>query len=308
MKTFIKFISLLIVLSVTTAMCLGCLSIDEGTKAIVPSLTENGDLNAEESSNTATEDNSKNESITISEQVLFEENGIKVTAKEITNDIIMGMGMKVLIENSTTKNITVGAECLAVNNYMITDLFSCDITAEKKSNEIMYFTSTQLEQIGIKNIGQIDVIFNVYNSDSFDRIFQSDLITIKTSAFENMDIPDNAQGTELLNSNGIKIVGKFVDEHSFWGTSVVLYLENKTGKRVTVSCENLSINGFTVSEFFVCDILDGKMAVDTITIFDEDLQTNDIESVEDIEVSFKAYESETFDVIIETEPIKFSAK
>lgn len=62
--------------------------------------------------------------VTIEEQVLVEQDGIKITALEMTEDSIWGEGVKLLIENDSDKNIGVGCNALIVNNYMITDLFS----------------------------------------------------------------------------------------------------------------------------------------------------------------------------------------
>lgn len=50
-----------------------------------------------------------------------------------------------------------------------------------------------------------------------------------------MDTTPNDAGMELYNENGVKIVGKTVDEGSFWGTAVLLYCENTSGKNVGIS-------------------------------------------------------------------------
>lgn len=71
---------------------------------------------------------------TVDEQICFEWNGLTVTATGIVEEEIWGTGLKLLVENGTDKNYTVGARAVAVNNCMTSDLFSCSVAAGKKKN------------------------------------------------------------------------------------------------------------------------------------------------------------------------------
>ncbi len=232
-----------------------------------------------------------NTALSISEQVLLEQDGLKITAKGLVNDPIWGVGVKLLIENSSDTNLGVGCNALIVNNYMITELFSSNIAAGKKSNETMYISSSGLSASGINKIGQIEVYFHVFNSDTYETLFDADGVTIKTSDYDSMDIKAMDDGKELLNRDGIRIVGKYVDEESFWGAAVLLYIENSTGKNIGISCENMSVNGFMVTPLFSGTVYNGKMAIDDITILSSDLEVNGIQSVDTIELSFHIYDA-----------------
>ena len=102
--------------------------------------------------------------VTIEEQVLFEENGLKVTATEYVSDSIWGDGIKMLLENDGTEDIGLGCTALIVNDYMITDLFSSTIAAGKKANETLYLSSSGLKAAGIENVGKIEVNFHTFDS------------------------------------------------------------------------------------------------------------------------------------------------
>ena len=243
---------------------------------------------------------------TVEEQVLLESDGVKITLREYVKDSIFGEGLKVLVENTSDKNIGIHCNAVIVNNYMITDFFSCSVAAGKKSNETIYLLSYELEAAGIDNIGQIELYFNVYNSDTYDTIFESDCVTVHTSAYAEMDVTPFEGGTELYNQDGIRIVGTVVDESSFWGSAVLLYLENNSNDDVIVSCDDMSINGFMVDGYLYSMIYAGKMAVDEIIILQTDLDENEIKSVEDIELAFYIINADTYMTITKTEPIKFS--
>ena len=247
-------------------------------------------------------------SVTIEEQELINQDGIVITAKEYVTDNIWGDGIKLVLENNTDKTVTVGCNALIVNNYMITDLFVAEVAPGKKSNEVMYLSNTELKAAGIDIVGQVEIYFHVYDSASYDNIFDSGCVTIKTSEFANMDTTPEDMGTELYNENGIRIVGKAVDENSFWGTAILLYCENTSGKNVGISVEEMSINGFMMSPLFSTIIYDQKMSLDEITVLSTELETNGIDEIEEVELKFHIYDVDSYNTIADSEPIKFTAK
>lgn len=301
MKAFSKIICLCLVLALFAAMAMGSGSSEGGQKEIVNNSTPSGDSD----STTPTSPAAKEE-VTIDEQVLLTWNDLTITATKYITDAFWGDGIKVLIENNGSKDLGVSCNALIVNNYMITDLFSSTIAAGKKSNETIYLSSSDLEAAGIENVGQIEFYFHIFDGDSYSTLHDSEGILLKTSAYDQMDTTPNDLGTELYNKNGVKIVGKFVDENSFWGTAVLLYMENTSSNNVTITCEDMSINGFMVTPYFYSTVYANKMAMDTITIMSSDLEENDITAVNEIELKFRIINSDTYHKIDETDPIPFS--
>ncbi|MCQ2354015.1 MAG: hypothetical protein MJ102_02800 [Clostridia bacterium] len=246
--------------------------------------------------------------ITITEQVCFEHDGIKVTAKSITNDSIWGTGIKLLVENNSDKDYSVSSHAVIVNNCMVSSLFSCQVAAGKKANETLYLSSSSLEAAGITNIGQIEVYFYVYDSSSYTTVYEAECTTIKTSLYDTMDTKVNDTGYELYNKDGIRIVGKYVDESTIWGSSVLLFIENNTDQNITVSCNDMSINGFMVTSLLSSTVYKGKYTIDDITILSSSLEENDIKSIDTIELKFHIFNSDTYKTIVDTDVIKFNAK
>jgi len=312
MRKKTKWVAVLLSLGLVVSIAMGCGSSDPAEKKDIVTTDKGaaGDEAADEAANeeTAEEDAACSTDVTIEEQVLVDQNGIVIKATEYTTDSIWGDGIKLVIENNSDKNVSVGCKALIVNDYMITDLFVADIAAGKKANETMYLSSTELEAAGIDAVGQVEVYFQVYDSASYEDIFTTEAVTIQTSEYANMDTTPNDAGTELYNEGGIKIVGKAVDEDSFWGTAILLYIENTSGNNVGVQCYNMSINGFMISPYFSCDVYDGKKAFNEITIMDSDLEDNGIESIDEVELQFHVYNVDTYDTIADSDPIKFSAQ
>ncbi len=299
-----KGVAVALCLSLFAAMALGSGSTEsEGGKDIVTS--DKGETGTDDSKESTKSESAK---VTIEEQELVNQNDIVVTAKEYVNDAIWGEGINLVLENNSTKDVTVGCNALIVNDYMITDLFVSEVAAGKKANETVYLSSSELKAAGIDTVGKVEIYFHVYDSASYDKIFDTDAVTIQTSEFANMDTTPQDAGTELYNEGGIRIVGKTVDEDSFWGTAILLYVENNSGKNVGISVENMSINGFMMNPLFTSTVYNGKKAIDDITILSTDLEENGIETVEDVELKFHIYDADSYSTIADTDAISFSAK
>ena len=301
MRNKTKYIALVLCFTLFAMMALGSGSSSSSEKKDVVSSSDS------EEKDESTSDEQGTSTPTIEESVLIDENGIKITAKEYVADSIWGDGVKLLIENSSDKDYTVGCDALIVNDYMITDLFASEIAAGKNANETMYLSSSELKAAGIDSVGKIEMYFHAYDSE-WNYLFQNEYTEIQTSEYANMDTTPNDTGTELYNENGIKIVGKTVDENSFWGTAILLYIENSSGKNVGISVDDMSINGFMMTPYFSTTVYDGKKAIDDITVFSSDLEENGIESIEDVELKFHIYDADSYSTITDTDPITFSAQ
>lgn len=303
-----KVLAMVLCLSLFATMSLGSGSSSGDMKDVV-SVDEgsSGFATSEDKGEESTEKLEEQATVTIDEQVLVEQDGVKISATEYVTDSIWGDGIKLLIENDSSTDYTVGCDALIVNDYMITDLFVSEIAAGKKANETMYLSSTGLKAAGIDNVGKVEMYFHAYASN-MDYLFKGAYSEIQTSAFSSMDTTPNDAGMELYNDNGIKIVGKTVDENSFWGTAILLYCENTSGKNVGISVDDMSINGFMMRPFFSTTVYDGKKSIDEITIFSTDLETNEIEKIEEVELKFHIYDSDSYSTIVDTDPITFSAQ
>ncbi len=312
MRNKAKAVALMLCLSLFAGMAMGSGSSSSGdTKQVVSSDgtaaadgTEAPAEGTEASADTAT---TATNAPTIQEQVLVDSGGLRITAKEYTTDSIWGDGVKLFIENGTAQDYTVGCQALIVNDYMINDLFVSEVAAGKNANEVMYLSSAGLKAAGIDSVGKIEMYFHAYDA-SMNYLFKDAFAEIQTSEYANMDTTPNDVGMELYNANGIRIVGKTVDENSFWGTAILLYAENTSGQNVGISVDDMSINGTMISPFFSVTLYNGKKVIDDITIFSNDLEENGITSIDQVELKFHIYNADSYSTIVDTDPITFSAQ
>lgn len=318
----LKIVGLISIMLIFGMMSLGSGSSSGDKKEIVSSdVKEDSDEKEDvDKANDSTEENDSDEEAsndnekvdvtsqtTIEEQVLIDDDGLKITAVSYETDSIWGDGIKLLLENERAEDISVGCRALIVNDYMITDLFASTIASGKKAYETLYLSNSELKAAGIDNVGQVEIYFYEHNADTYTDTNDYDCVTIQTSEYENMDIAANDEGHELYNDGEIKIVGKYVDEDSFWGAAVLLYVENNSDKNIIVQCDDMSINGFMITPYFSSTVYKNKKAIDHITLLSSQLEENNITTIDDVELKFVIMD-EKYKRFVETDPISFSTK
>lgn len=291
MKKLLKIIAVIMVIGIFRSVA-GC-----GSSSENKGLTSSNDKTS----------SVKNTSVTIEEQVLLEQDGLKITATGYEKGGIMGDGIGILIENNSDEDYTVTCDALIVNDYMLSDLFASSVAAGKKANDTIYLSKGQLKDAGIDTVGQVEIYFRRYDS-SYDNLFKNVYADIHTSRYDDMVVPTVDTGAELYNRDGIKITAQAMNENSIWGTAIVLYCENNSGQNIFVTVDDLSINGYMITPVYATTVYDGKRSIDSITVLSSELEKNKIEKIEEAELKFHINNNDTFRTIATSEPITFSAQ
>lgn len=241
---------------------------------------------------------------TIEEAVLFEQDGIRITAKSLNYSGLFGPEVKLLIENNSSQSITVQTRNASVNGYMIETMMSADVAAGKKANDSITLMKSDLDAADIKTIADIEFRFHIFDSSSWDTLYDSDVIRIETSEADGYAYTFDDSGDSVYTGNGVEIVVKgLAEDSSIFGPSIVVYISNTSNKDITVQVKDVSVNGFMIDTMFSCDVLVGKHAIDTITFMSSDLEENEIKSIQNIELSFHVFNSDSWDTIMDTTPV-----
>jgi len=324
MKKLLTAISLILALALFAAMAMGSGSNDSGnsqasspvtsggqSSSSKPSNSNNsGNSNASskpQSSNSSPETSSSSKGITIEESILFDQGGIKITAKKIDTNGFFGPEITFLIENDSSDSITVQARKMSVNGYMIEPMMSADVAAGKKANASLTLTKTDLDLAGITTIADIELSFHIFDSESWDTILESDQIRIETSAAKDYNYKYDDSGLSVYNKNGIEIIAKGTSsKDSIFGPSLIIDIINSSNTDITVQVRDVSINGFMIDTIFSSDILAGKHSIDAVIFMNSSLEENGIDNIEDIELSFHIFNADTWNTIDDSEPIKLN--
>ena len=114
---------------------------------------------------------------------LVNRDGVKITliGGLDTKSSYFGPELKLRVENNSGHNITVQSRKTSVNGCTMGDfgaIMSIDVTNGEKAYGTFTLYNSKLEDAGITTIKTIKTSFHVFDSDSWNNLFDTDLITI----------------------------------------------------------------------------------------------------------------------------------
>lgn len=250
----------------------------------------------------ASEAEQETQDVTLAETVLFDQDGIRITATGLSTDSLFGLELNLLVENDSAQNIVVQPNYCMVNGYMMDGLLSADVAAGKKANDTLDFLSNALARCGIETIADIELDLVVSDGDSWQTLYETGPVILQTSAAGQYTQTYDDSGEEIYNQNGIRVVAKSVNDDLF-GMGIKFYLENNTDKAVIVNADNVSVNGYMMTDLLYSDFAPHSHAVDTLTLLGSELEDNHIDTITDAELSLQITDADYYQTIDSTAPI-----
>jgi hypothetical protein len=109
----------------------------------------------------------------------YQGNNVKVVVKGLAeDDSILGPSVVVYIENSSDKDITVQTRDVSINGFMVSAIFSSEVTVGKHAVDTIAFLSSDLEENEITKIEDVELSFHIFESDGWDTIVDTDVVKI----------------------------------------------------------------------------------------------------------------------------------
>jgi len=239
----------------------------------------------------------------LEEQIIWEENGLTVTAKGI-EESLFGPEIKLLIENAGDRNLTVQARKASVNGFMVDTMMSADVAAGKKVNAELTLSASDLKNSGIAELGEIEFVLHAFDSASWSDSFDSETIHLETSIAGSFEQAVDESGELILDENGIRIFFQgYSEDSSMFGPSVLLLIENDSDRDWTVQVRDCSVNGFMVDPMISAEIAAGKKGKKTIGFMKSELEKNEIDKIETAEFRFHIFDDKNWENNFDTEMI-----
>lgn len=100
----------------------------------------------------ASEAEQETQDVTLAETVLFDQDGIRITATGLSTDSLFGPELNLLVENDSAQNIVVQPNYCMVNGYMMTDLLYSDLAPHSHAVDTLTLLGSELEDNHIDTI------------------------------------------------------------------------------------------------------------------------------------------------------------
>lgn len=244
------------------------------------------------------------------EDVLYEQNGVSVVSQALMTNADGEQAVFLEVVNNSEETVYVAGSNISLNGLIVSgrnrfvEMVCPGMRKVIQLSVDSMVDAEYLELFGISEIGNMTVNLALMDLDS-NVITEPQEIGVIFS--ENIPMFE-AEGTEVYNSDGIRVVSKGIvedpDEYADY-VKMVLLVENTTNESVRFDITNnsLSLNGFMMDEISdPMDVLSGKVAFIDIWVREEDLKANGITGIEDItEAEFgMEVQNDDYDMVAES--------
>lgn len=126
----------------------------------------------------ASEAEQETQDVTLAETVLFDQDGIRITATGLSTDSLFGPELNLLVENDSAQNIVVQPNYCMVNGYMMTDLFYSDLAPHSHAVDTLTLLGSELEDNHIDTITDAELSLQITDADYYQTIDSTAPITL----------------------------------------------------------------------------------------------------------------------------------
>lgn len=226
-----------------------------------------------------------------------DECAIKIT--DIDADNMWGDTLKVYLENKNDeKTYMYSVVSASVNGIEVDPLFANKVAAGKKANKEINFMDDGLKKNGIE-FTDIAMTFRVYDSNEladYEEVAR-ETVHVYPLGEENATLfvrEEQASDQVLIDNEKCKATVIGTENDSILGYTLNLYLENKSDSSVMFYVEDVSVNGYMIDPFWARSVSAGNVAFSDMSFSTSAFEENNIETVEAIELTIRAYNYEDY--------------
>ena len=246
---------------------------------------------------------SSDSALSIKQQVLYDENDIKIVAKSLETDGTFGPELALQITNNSDTDISVKSQRATINGVMVESKLSSTVSAGTSSDDTLYFIKSSLEKANITTLANLEFSLEITDSTTSTVIADTEQITLETSNSSYSQSYDSS-GATIVDQNGIKInVQGTENDETLNSTKIKLYIENNSEDPVTIQARNTVINSIQIDPIFSCTIMPGKIAYSSLSFDNDKLAENSISAITDLQLNFSVLDCDTLQSIFETDTV-----
>ena len=236
--------------------------------------------------------------VTFTEQMVVDNDVCTIKITGIDPDGMFGYTLDVYLENKTDKNLMFSVDEASTNGVDNDPYFSSEVAAGKKENTSIDFSGDLDETIGYYS--DIYLAFSVSDSEDWEA---DDLVNISAHVYPYGEDKATTYVREVKDSDTVLADNEYVtvivtgyEMDDIWGYTVNYYLVNKTDKKLMVSVDDVSVNGYMLDPYFATSVAPGFTAFHNMYWSEDSFEENGITDVEEIEMTLKVYDYNDWDL------------
>jgi len=186
-----------------------------------------------------------------------------------TENTFFGTDILLSVENGRKQDILVTADLLSANGYMMNASLYATVPAESTAQIPLTLYTSELRKAGISAIKWLEFRFQFLNQENHSSIALSPMIQLGTEDALSAPFPLDAAPV-IFAGKAVRIYSGGVHTDDLWSGELVLLLENISEQSITLSLQDLTVDGASYADGVWCTLRPGTRAVASLPIPDAD--------------------------------------
>lgn len=171
---------------------------------------------------------------------LYSNNGISVTLQDAS-----ASGLTLHIDNQSSEDIHVYGESAVINGFTFPALLMQDVYTGKTADTEIHIDSAALEAANVSTIADMSLYIHITGESNNDIYSGRIGVTIDSTYSQPVD----SSGVIVYSSDDYFIAARAYDLDTP-SRAALIYVENNTDNRLSLTCNSLSINGVMLDGMF----------------------------------------------------------
>lgn len=244
----------------------------------------------------------------VNEFVAVDNDECSIILTDMYYDDIWGLTFNAELENkSSDKQYTFSVDYASVNGVMCDPMFYADVDAGTKvSEEISVWVDDFDDNCG-QDYTDIALTFSVYDSNDYvsDSIVYETVHIYPYGENKAVKFVRESESTDnvIVDDEYVTVIVTGYEVDDYYGYTVNLFFLNKSDKDLSISANDVFVNGIDTSPLCIESVLAGNCAFGTMVWMGE-LEEEGITDVEEIEFTVTAYDiNNWFDGELVNQPV-----
>lgn len=228
------------------------------------------------------------------ETIIVDNNSVSICVTGFDQNLL-SYNMAVTLENKTDQTLTFSLVDSTVNGVEVPVLWAAEVPANsKKKSAVSWY---DLHSAGVEgDILAVQGTFRAYETENW--------VTAASCTFAVIPQEDNRiviideenaadDDTVVVDDDRYLIkVDNFTNTSLFYVYGITITLENRTDMPAIFTVRDVTVNGKPCDPYWASELAAGEQKNETIGWFEDTFEENDIESVNEITMTFIAYETD----------------
>ena len=243
--------------------------------------------------------------VNIEEQEIYNEEGLQIVVTGYKLQAGIGRSVTLRVPNTTGHKIKLKDTLLLIDGFEETGFFIQELEDQTTTDvdfEYFYYLG---ESIGHWDPGEFQVVFeyDYLDTDQKEEI-ETPVLTFQTSAYGQTEIMDLSYGAEIYNDGTYRIIA--FDFYEDDGDMVLMmYIENNSGKDITVHAKDIYINGRQGKFSYLQMLGGGHKSINSFRVLKDRRKEYGIDGqINEITMKLDISNQNDYKDVIEVDPVK----